>query len=30
VLLPVCILASAASLFVRYRHSGGEVRQQIK
>jgi hypothetical protein len=30
VLLPVCILASAASLFVRYRHSGREVRQQIK
>jgi len=30
VLLPICILASAASLFVRYRHSGGEVRQQIK
>jgi signal transduction histidine kinase len=30
VLLPICILASAASLFVRYRHSGREVRQQIK
>jgi hypothetical protein len=30
VLLPVCILASAASLVWRYRHSGGEVRQQIK
>jgi hypothetical protein len=29
-LLPVCILASAVSLFWRYRHSGGEVRQQIK
>ncbi len=29
-LLPVCILASAVSLFRRYRHSGGEVRQQIK
>jgi hypothetical protein len=29
-LLPVCILASAASLVWRYRHSGGEVRQQIK
>ena len=30
VLLPVCILASAVSLFWRYRHSGGVVRQQIK
>jgi hypothetical protein len=30
VLLPMCILASAASLVWRYRHSGGEVRQQIK
>src|SRR5215216_5877992 len=30
VLLPVCILASAASLVFRYRHSSGEVRQQIK
>jgi hypothetical protein len=30
VLLPICILVSAASLFVRYRHSGTEVRQQIK
>jgi hypothetical protein len=30
VLLPICILASAVSLFWRYRHSGGEVRQQIK
>jgi hypothetical protein len=29
-LLPVCILASAASLVWRYRHSGAEVRQQIK
>jgi hypothetical protein len=29
-LLPMCILASAVSLFWRYRHSGGEVRQQIK
>jgi hypothetical protein len=29
-LLPVCILASAASLVWRYRRSGGEVRQQIK
>ena len=29
-LLPICILASAVSLFWRYRHSGGEVRQQIK
>jgi hypothetical protein len=25
-----CILASALSLILRYRHSGGEVRQQIK
>jgi hypothetical protein len=25
-----CILASAVSLILRYRHSGGEVRQQIK
>jgi hypothetical protein len=30
VLLPICILASALSLVWRYRHSGGEVRQQIK
>jgi hypothetical protein len=30
VLLPVCILASAFSLVWRYRHSGGEVRLQIK
>jgi hypothetical protein len=29
-LLPICILASAVSLFWRYRHSGGEVHQQIK
>jgi hypothetical protein len=29
-LLPVCILASALSLILRYRRSGGEVRQQIK
>jgi len=29
-LLPVCILASAVSLVMRYRRSGGEVRQQIK
>jgi len=29
-LLPVCILASAASLVWRYRRSGGEVRLQIK
>jgi hypothetical protein len=29
-LLPICILASAVSLFWRYRHSGREVRQQIK
>jgi hypothetical protein len=29
-LLPVCILASAVSLVLRYRHSDGEVRQQIK
>jgi hypothetical protein len=30
VLLPICILASAVSLVWRYRHSGEEVRQQIK
>jgi hypothetical protein len=30
VLLPICILASAFSLVWRYRHSGGEVRLQIK
>jgi hypothetical protein len=29
-LLPVCILASVVSLVLRYRHSRGEVRQQIK
>ncbi|MDQ3375340.1 MAG: hypothetical protein M3533_00375 [Actinomycetota bacterium] len=29
-LLPLCILASAASLVLRYRRSGGEVREQIK
>jgi hypothetical protein len=29
-LFPLCILASAASLFSRYRRSGAEVRQQIK
>jgi hypothetical protein len=29
-LLPFCILASAASLVLRYRRSGGDVRQQIK
>jgi hypothetical protein len=29
-LLPFCILASAVSLVLRYRRSGGEVRQQIK
>jgi hypothetical protein len=29
-LLPLCILASAVSLAIRYRRSGGEVRQQIK
>jgi len=29
-LLPLCILASAMSMVLRYRHSGGEVRQQIK
>jgi hypothetical protein len=30
VLLPVCILASALSLILRYRRSGGEQREQIK
>jgi hypothetical protein len=29
-LLPVCILASAASLVLRYRRSGWEVREQIR
>jgi hypothetical protein len=29
-LLPLCILASAMSMALRYRRSGGEVRQQIK
>jgi hypothetical protein len=29
-LFPVCILASAVSLFLRFRHSGREERQQIK
>jgi hypothetical protein len=29
-LLPLCILASAVSLIVRFRCSGGEVREQIK
>ncbi len=29
-LFVVCILASAVSLILRYRHSGGEVREQIK
>jgi hypothetical protein len=29
-LLPLCILASAASLFLRFRRSGREERQQIK
>jgi hypothetical protein len=29
-LLPLCILTSAASLVLRYRRSGGEVREQIK
>jgi hypothetical protein len=29
-LLPLCILASAVSLVLRYRRSGGEVRQQIR
>ena len=30
VLLPLCMLASALSLVLRYRRSGGEERQQIK
>jgi len=29
-LLPICMLASAASLVLRFRRSGGEVRQQVK
>ncbi len=29
-LLPLCVLASAMSLVLRYRRSGGEVREQIK
>ncbi len=29
-LLPVCVLASAVSLVLRYRRSGGQERQQIK
>ena len=29
-LLPLCVLVSAASLVVRYRRSGAEVREQIK
>ena len=29
-LLPLCMLVSAASIVVRFRHSSGEVRQQIK
>ena len=29
-LLPLCILASAVSLVLRYRRAGGEVREQIK
>ena len=29
-LLPLCMLASALSLVLRYRRSGGEVREQIK
>jgi hypothetical protein len=29
-LLPLCMLASALSLLLRYRRSGGEVREQIK
>ena len=30
VVLPACIMASAVSLVLRYRRSGGEVREQIK
>ena len=29
-MLPLCMLASASSLVIRYRGSGGEVREQIK
>ena len=29
-LLPLCIFASAVSMVLRYRHSSGEVREQIK
>ena len=29
-LLPICMLAAAASLVLRFRQAGGEVRQQIK
>jgi hypothetical protein len=29
-LLPLCVLVSAASLVLRYRRSGAEVREQIK
>jgi hypothetical protein len=29
-MLPLCMLASASSLMMRYRRSGGEVREQIK
>jgi hypothetical protein len=29
-MLPLCMLASASSLVMRYRRSGGEVREQIK
>ena len=28
--LPICMVAAAASLVLRFRHAGGEVRQQIK
>jgi hypothetical protein len=30
VVLPLCMLASAASLVLRYRRAGSEVREQIK